>query len=124
MALHVGTRYPRPLLGVMVLSGYEVLADTRDAEASAANRTTPMLFCHGTLDPLVAVGRGRQACRAQAGPERPRELPLRWDPPTPWWRKWWVWAIAGTGVAAVTGAVVYAAQWEPSDRLGGSVGTD
>jgi len=29
MALHVGTRYPRPLLGIMVLSGYQVLAETR-----------------------------------------------------------------------------------------------
>ena len=73
MALHVGTRYPRPLLGIMVLSGYEVLAETREAEAGAANRATPILFCHGTQDPLVAVGRGRQAYRAHAIPERPTE---------------------------------------------------
>jgi phospholipase/carboxylesterase len=73
MALHVGTRYPRPLLGIMVLSGYQVLAETREAEASPANRTTPILFCHGTQDPLVAVGRGRQAHRAHASPERPTE---------------------------------------------------
>jgi phospholipase/carboxylesterase len=73
MALYVGIRHPRPLLGIMVLSGYAVLAETREAEASAANRTTPMLFCHGTLDPLVAVGRGRQAYRPHAGPERPTE---------------------------------------------------
>jgi phospholipase/carboxylesterase len=73
MALHVGIRYPRPLLGIMVLSGYEVLAGTREAEANAANRTTPILFCHGTLDPLVAVGRGRQAHRVHADAERPTE---------------------------------------------------
>ena len=73
MALHVGIRYPRPLLGIMVLSGYEVLAETREAEAGAANRATPILFCHGTHDPLVAVGRGRQAYRAHARPERPTE---------------------------------------------------
>jgi len=73
MALHVGTRYPRPLLGIMVLSGYQVLAETREAEASPANRTTPILFCHGTQDPLVAVGRGRQAHGAHASPERPTE---------------------------------------------------
>jgi phospholipase/carboxylesterase len=70
MALHVGTRYPRPLLGIMVLSGYEVLADTREAEASAANRATPLLFCHGTYDPLVALDRGRRAYEAHAGPAR------------------------------------------------------
>jgi phospholipase/carboxylesterase len=73
MALYVGTRYPRRLRGIMVLSGYEVLAETRDAEANDANRTTPMLFCHGTLDPLVAVDRGRQAYRAYASPERGAE---------------------------------------------------
>ena len=56
-----------------------------------------------------------------ASPERPREVALRWDPPPPWWRKWWVWAIAGTTVAAVTGAIVYAVSWEPSDRIGGDV---
>jgi phospholipase/carboxylesterase len=70
MALHVGTRYPRTLLGIMVLSGYEVRAETREAEASAANRATPMLFCHGTHDPLVAMERGRQAYRAHARPGR------------------------------------------------------
>jgi phospholipase/carboxylesterase len=73
MALHVGTRYPRPLLGIMVLSGYEVLADTRQAEASAANRATPVLFCHGTHDPLVALDRGRRGYEAHAGPDRSAE---------------------------------------------------
>jgi phospholipase/carboxylesterase len=73
MALHVGVRHPRALLGIMILSGYEVLADTRDAEASAANRATPMLFCHGAFDPLVAVGRGRQAHRAYSSAERRTE---------------------------------------------------
>jgi phospholipase/carboxylesterase len=73
MALHVGIRYPRSLLGIMVLSGYEVLPDGREAETSAANKTTPMLFCHGTQDPLVAVERGRQAYRAHAHPERKAE---------------------------------------------------
>lgn len=56
-----------------------------------------------------------------ASPERPRELPLRWDPPAPWYRKWWVWAIAGTAVAGLTGVVVYAAQWEPSSTVDGDV---
>jgi len=70
MALHVGTRFPRPLLGIMVLSGYEVLSDTREAEAGPANGKTPMLFCHGTYDPLVGIERGRAAHRAHARPER------------------------------------------------------
>jgi phospholipase/carboxylesterase len=61
MALFVGTRHPRPLRGLMVLSGYEVLAHTREAEASDANRLTPLLMCHGTYDPMVDVGRAREA---------------------------------------------------------------
>lgn len=52
-----------------------------------------------------------------ASAERPREIPLRYDPPEPWYRKWWVWAAVG-GVAAVgTGVGVYAAVWQPSERL-------
>lgn len=73
MALHVGTRYPRTLLGIMVLSGYEVLPETREAEAAEANRTTPMLFCHGTYDPLVGIDRGRRAHQAYARPEHKAE---------------------------------------------------
>ena len=61
MALFVGTRHPRPLRGIMVLSGYEVLARTRDAETSEANRKTPLLACHGTYDPMVTIARARAA---------------------------------------------------------------
>jgi phospholipase/carboxylesterase len=73
MALHVGTRYPRALRGIMVLSGYEVLPRTREREETPANRATPMLFCHGTADPLVPIAAGRLAYEAHAHPERPAE---------------------------------------------------
>jgi phospholipase/carboxylesterase len=66
MALFTGTRFPRRLGGIMVLSGYEVLAHTREAEASPANRETPLLACHGTYDPMVALTRGRAAYDAWA----------------------------------------------------------
>ena len=66
MALHVGLRHAETLAGLLVLSGYELLADTRDAEQSDANRATPILFCHGTYDPLVFVERGRSAFAAVA----------------------------------------------------------
>ncbi len=52
-----------------------------------------------------------------ASSDRPREVPLRYDPPTPWYRTWWVWAAAGGVVAAGTGIGVYAAVWEPSATL-------
>lgn len=66
MALFVGTRHARPLRGIMVLSGYEVLAHTREAEASDANRDAPMLFCHGSFDPMVDIARARAAFSAYA----------------------------------------------------------
>ena len=47
----------------MILSGYEVLAHTREAETAEANRTTPLLACHGTHDPMVDVRRARAATR-------------------------------------------------------------
>ena len=70
VALHAGIRYPEKLAGIMVLSGYEVLPATREAEASPANRDTPMLFCHGAYDPLVPLAGGRAAFEAHATPGR------------------------------------------------------
>lgn len=52
-----------------------------------------------------------------ASADRPREVPLRYDPPTPWYRTWWVWAAVGGVVAVGTGVGVYAAVWQPSDTL-------
>ena len=56
-----------------------------------------------------------------ASREHPRELTLRYDPPTPWYRKWWVWAAAGGVVAVGTGVGVYAAVWAPSAEIDASV---
>jgi phospholipase/carboxylesterase len=69
----VGVRHRQALRGVMVLSGYEVLASTREAEVSPASRLTPLLACHGTLDPLVSVARGRAAYQAHSASGRPGE---------------------------------------------------
>lgn len=55
------------------------------------------------------------------GPERPREIALGYEPPVPWYRTWWTWAVIGTAVAASTGAVVYAISREPPDAIGGSL---
>ena len=79
IALHAGVRHTETLAGILVLSGYEVLPETREAEAAPANRRTPMLFCHGTHDPLVPVERGRAAWKAHATPDREahwREFPI------------------------------------------------
>jgi phospholipase/carboxylesterase len=55
IALQAGLRYPRPLAGVLALSAYLPLAGTVPSEAAAANRALPILMCHGTHDPIVAV---------------------------------------------------------------------
>jgi tetratricopeptide (TPR) repeat protein len=57
-----------------------------------------------------------------ASPERPREIQLRYQPATPWYRKWWVWAAIGGGVTAVTATTVYFATREPPDIIGGGFG--
>ena len=79
LALHAGIRYPETLAGILVLSGYEVLPGTREAEAAPANRRTPMLFCNGTRDQVVHVAGGRMAHAAHATPDRDaqwREFPI------------------------------------------------
>lgn len=76
MALHVGVRERERLAGIAVLSGYLVLGgNTLPEERSAANSTTPMLFCHGSKDPVVPVFLGKAAHDQLKAldPERPLE---------------------------------------------------
>jgi phospholipase/carboxylesterase len=69
LALYAGVRHAHALAGIMVLSGYEVLPADRP-EPGGANAATPMLFAHGTHDPVVPAQRGRLAQRAyEAGRE-------------------------------------------------------
>ena len=55
IALHTGLRHPERLGGILELSTYLPLADTLAAEGSAANRDLPILMCHGTQDPVIAL---------------------------------------------------------------------
>jgi len=48
----------------------------------------------------------------------PREIPLAYVAPRPWYRKWWVWTAIGSAVAIGTGVTVYAATRSPSDTVG------
>ena len=52
-------------------------------------------------------------------PLRPRELSLRYDPPSPWYERWWVWTIAGVVIATGTGIAVFAATREPPPTADG-----
>jgi len=61
VAYHAGLRFAQRLAGLLALSCYLPLADRLDAEAADANRATPILHCHGTLDPLVPATLGEAA---------------------------------------------------------------
>lgn len=54
-------------------------------------------------------------------PMHPRTLELRYEPPIPWYRKWWVWAATGGILAASTGALVYAKTHEPPATVTGQI---
>ena len=58
---------------------------------------------------------------AWADPGRPREIPLRYDPPTPWYRRGWFYAAVGTAVAAAVGVTVYELTLAPPDKISGGV---
>ena len=73
MSLHTGLRHAEALAGIGVLSGYLVLEDRIEAEATDANRATPILFCHGTQDGVVRVERGRRAHTWMTDEGRPTE---------------------------------------------------
>ena len=62
--------------------------------------------------------RGNEVLR-WASPESPREIAL--SLPTPWYQKWWVWALAGTAVAAGTATGVYFAARGLPDQMSTSV---
>lgn len=82
MALHTGLRWPEALAGIVVLSAYLILGDRVAAEASPANASTPLLFCHGSADPVVPVWLGKAAHDqiAALAPARP----IQWfDYPMP-----------------------------------------
>ncbi|HEX7838850.1 MAG TPA: hypothetical protein VF469_15340, partial [Kofleriaceae bacterium] len=58
---------------------------------------------------------------AWADPARPREIPLRYDPPVPWYRRGWFYAAVGTAVAAAVGLTVYEVTIAPPDKVTGGV---
>lgn len=69
IALTTGLDYPKPLAGIMALSGYLPQAEQVLASASAANRDMPIFIAHGTEDNIVpyALGKSAYAALKQAG---------------------------------------------------------
>ena len=58
-----------------------------------------------------------------ADPSRPREIALRYEAPTPWYKKWWGITAIVAGGAAIVGTTVYFATLSPPDKIGGDVTT-
>jgi phospholipase/carboxylesterase len=58
MSLFTGPRFPERLAGIVVLSGYRLIAQRFDAERQAANQHTPIFMGYGTRDPVVDVREG------------------------------------------------------------------
>jgi phospholipase/carboxylesterase len=58
ITLGAGLRCPRPLGGLIGMSGYMPLADTTAAERHAANHQTPVFLAHGQRDGVVPLARG------------------------------------------------------------------
>ncbi|HWU86181.1 MAG TPA: hypothetical protein VN253_02855 [Kofleriaceae bacterium] len=69
---------------------------------------------------LRAYDDRRNEVLAWADPKQPREIPLRYEPPPPWYRRPWVWITGGSALAAGTGLLVYAFTIAPPDRVSGS----
>jgi len=59
MALHTGLRCTQTLAGILALSCYLPLRDRLAAEATDANRQTPILMCHGRHDSVLTIQIGR-----------------------------------------------------------------
>ena len=55
IALQAGLRHKETLGGIVALSTYLALEDSLDAEASPANKATPIFMAHGTQDPIVPL---------------------------------------------------------------------
>ncbi|HZP65801.1 MAG TPA: carboxylesterase [Rudaea sp.] len=56
-----GIRHAQPLGGIIALSTYLPMAEKTDAEAAAANRTTPVFMAHGMLDPTIPHALGEMS---------------------------------------------------------------
>jgi phospholipase/carboxylesterase len=61
MALHVATRYPDTLAGVIALSCYLPQSADLPAKRHKANDATPMFMAHGTQDPVVPYAMGDES---------------------------------------------------------------
>lgn len=69
LALHTGLRYAVSLGGIIALSTYLPLPEQLRAEATDANRASPVFMAHGRADPVIPLAHGQATAEAlrQAG---------------------------------------------------------
>ena len=60
-ALFAGLRYPKPLGGIMALSGYLPLSQKTEAEKNVVNQKTPIFIAHGDRDTILPCTAGEQS---------------------------------------------------------------
>jgi len=63
MALHIATRHPEKLAGVIALSCYLPRSGELATARAAANQATPIFMAHGTQDPVVPYPLGDESRR-------------------------------------------------------------
>jgi phospholipase/carboxylesterase len=63
MALHIGTRHPEKLAGVIALSCYLPRSTEFATARTAANQAMPIFMAHGTQDPVVPYPLGDESRR-------------------------------------------------------------
>src|SRR5689334_22048705 len=74
LALHVGLRHAEKLAGIVALSCYLPLRDRLAMEMHTANRSTPILMCHGREDVVVLSAFGEQSRDVMLA----AKLPVEW----------------------------------------------
>jgi phospholipase/carboxylesterase len=69
MAYHVGLRQQPALGGLLILSAYLPVPDALELLDDRIPRSTPILCCHGELDPVVPIALGEASAKMveQAG---------------------------------------------------------
>ena len=73
MALHIGTRHPEKLAGLIALSCYLPQSREFATARSPANSATPIFMAHGTQDPVVPFPLGDESRRLLKAPD------IRWS---------------------------------------------
>lgn len=59
MSIYTGTRFSKPLGGLLGLSCYSLLASTLNDDRHPANQQTPIFLAHGLFDPVVPYHLGQ-----------------------------------------------------------------